>query len=68
MENLDETAGGLHHKQRLLNSLKRQIDHKQVLLDEKQAEIDKIGAELKSKNLSFNEVKFFNDFKMLIKC
>lgn len=56
MENLDESAGGLHHKQRLLNILKKQIDHKQVLLDEKQAEINKIEGGLKSKNHHLDEV------------
>jgi len=43
MESLDETAGGLQHKIRLLNMLKKQLEHKQALIDEKRAEIDRLG-------------------------
>lgn len=57
LDNLDEAAGGLQHKTRLLNFLKKQIEHKQSQLDEKQVEIERVSETIKNINQRFDALK-----------
>jgi hypothetical protein len=65
IENLEKLAeteglGGLHHKQRVVKMLKKQIEQKQIIVDEKQAEIIELKKKEKNMQQKLAEVRVKN--------
>jgi hypothetical protein len=58
LDNLDENAGGVQHKLRAINMLKKQLEHKEVSLEEKRAEIKRVNGVLMEMSHRFDEAGF----------
>ncbi|RMZ98891.1 coiled-coil domain-containing 93 [Brachionus plicatilis] len=59
----DSPAGGLQHKQRLINILRRQAEQKERQIDEQKSELDTLFQDLENKNKELE--KLLNDEKNL---
>lgn len=55
----DINSGGLQHKQRLMNILRKQVEQKESQINEQKLELDSLNLELENKNKELEQVCYF---------